>query len=287
MVVRGSRVEEFDFEFAEPQAAARQYLSSQGHPRRAVAAGGVRRLRRQSPRLPRLQRNPSRLLPDPGRRPAGADRRGDARPPRRPRRAADERRTQSLEARRARRDESASRPNGRARRARANRPAEAGEAACRSKPRRAAPQRRRSRSHERTSRSNPSAPAATRSKKCPSAAAPPPAPLQDPGSHQAPPGHAGAGRQGRARQQGRGADHLSVARRPLFGADAEHRARRRHLAQDHHGRRPQAPEGRSSTISKCRRAWASSCAPPARRAPRPRSSATSNICCGCGRPCAS
>jgi ribonuclease E len=28
-------------------------------------------------------------------------------------------------------------------------------------------------------------------------------------------------------------------------------------------RRPQAPEGRSPRISKCRRAWASSCAPPA------------------------
>jgi ribonuclease E len=39
--------------------------------------------------------------------------------------------------------------------------------------------------------------------------------------------------------------------------------------------------------SRCRRAWASSCAPPAPRAPSPRSSATSNICCACGRRCAS
>ena len=61
-----------------------------------------------------------------------------------------------------------------------------------------------------------------------------PPPVQDSGSHQAPAGDAGAGRQGRARHQGRGADHLSLARRPLFGADAEHRARRRHFAQDHH-----------------------------------------------------
>ena len=39
--------------------------------------------------------------------------------------------------------------------------------------------------------------------------APGPAPpLQDPGRHPAPPGAAGPGRQGRARQQGRGADHL-------------------------------------------------------------------------------
>jgi hypothetical protein len=59
---------------------------------------------------------------------------------------------------------------------------------------------------------------------------------------------AGAGRQGRARQQGRGADHLSVARRPLFRADAEHRARRRHLAQDHQRRRPQAPQGDRSDL---------------------------------------
>ena len=71
-------------------------------------------------------------------------------------------------------------------------------------------------------------------------------PVQDPGSHQAPAGPAGAGRQGRARQQGRGADHLPVARRPLFRADAQHRPRRRHLPQDHQRRRPQAPEGRSS-----------------------------------------
>ena len=108
-------------------------------------------------------------------------------------------------------------------------------------------------------------------------------PVQDPGSDQAPPGAAGPGRQGRARQQGRGADHLSVARRPLFGADAEHGARRRHFAQDHQPGRPQAAEGRRRAISKCRRAWASSCAPPAPAAPRPRSSATSNICCACGR----
>ena len=51
----------------------------------------------------------------------------------------------------------------------------------------------------------------------------PDAPLQDPGSDQAPPDHAGAGHQGGARQQGRGADHLSLARRALLRADAEHR----------------------------------------------------------------
>ena len=64
-------------------------------------------------------------------------------------------------------------------------------------------------------------------------------PIQDPGGHQAPAGHAGAGGQGRARHQGRGADDLSVARRPLLRADAQHRARRRHQPQDHQRRRPQ------------------------------------------------
>ena len=56
----------------QPQAAEGQHLSRQGDARRAVAAGGFRRLRRKPPRLSGLQRNPSRLLPDPGRRPAGA-----------------------------------------------------------------------------------------------------------------------------------------------------------------------------------------------------------------------
>ena len=73
------------------------------------------------------------------------------------------------------------------------------------------------------------------------AAAPAP-PIQDPGSHQAPPGSARAGRQGGARQQGRGSDDLSVAGRPLFRADAQYRARRRHFAQDHQYARPQPPE---------------------------------------------
>ncbi len=51
------------------------------------------------------------------------------------------------------------------------------------------------------------------------------------------------GRQGRARQQGRGPHHLSLACRPLFGADAQYRPGRRHLAQDHQCRRPQASQG--------------------------------------------
>src|SRR5262249_13307441 len=59
--------------------AKRQYLSCKGDPGRTVAAGGVRRLRRQPARIPRLLRNSSRLLSDTGRRPAGADRRGGAR----------------------------------------------------------------------------------------------------------------------------------------------------------------------------------------------------------------
>ena len=54
---------------------------------------------------------------------------------------------------------------------------------------------------------------------------------------------AGAGREGRARQQGRGADHLRLAGRPLPGADAEQPARRRRLAP-HRGRGPRGAEGK-------------------------------------------
>ncbi len=71
VVVRGNRIEEFDFESATQEADPRQYLSRKSNERRALAAGRFRRLRRQSPRLPGLRRNPSRLLPDPARRPAG------------------------------------------------------------------------------------------------------------------------------------------------------------------------------------------------------------------------
>ena len=55
--------------------------------------------------------------------------------------------------------------------------------------------------------------------------------------------HPRAGRQGGARQQGRGAHDLSVARRPLHRADAQHRPRRRHLPQDHAAAGQEAPEG--------------------------------------------
>ena len=54
---------------------------------------------------------------------------------------------------------------------------------------------------------------------------------------------AGSGRQGRARQQGRGADDLYVAGRPLLRADAEHRSRRRHFAQNFERGRPPQTEG--------------------------------------------
>ncbi len=67
-------------------------------------------------------------------------------------------------------------------------------------------------------------------------------PLQDPGRDPPAPGAAGPGRQGRARQQGRGADHLSIARRPLLRADAQHVAWRRHQPEDLERGRPQAPE---------------------------------------------
>jgi len=57
--------------------------------------------------------------------------------------------------------------------------------------------------------------------------------LQDSRSHQAPADHASAGDQGRARQQGRRADELHLARRPLLRADAEHPARRPASRADH------------------------------------------------------
>ena len=72
VVVRGNRIEEFDFEIAAQEADPRQHLSGEGHARRTLASGGLRRLRRQSPRLSGLRRNPSRLLPDPARGSAGA-----------------------------------------------------------------------------------------------------------------------------------------------------------------------------------------------------------------------
>ena len=53
------------------------------------------------------------------------------------------------------------------------------------------------------------------------------------------PGNHRPGREGRARQQGRGADDLHQPRRPLPGADAEQPARRRRLAP-HRGRGPRA-----------------------------------------------
>jgi ribonuclease E len=49
---------------------------------------------------------------------------------------------------------------------------------------------------------------------------------EDPGRRQGRPGTAGAGREGRARQQGRGADHLRQPGRALPGADAQQPARR-------------------------------------------------------------
>ena len=83
-----------------------------------------------------------------------------------------------------------------------------------------------------------------------------PAQLQDPGGDQAPADPAGAGGQGGARHQGRGADHLPVARRPLLRADAELAARRRHLAQDHLGHRPPPAEGDHGRAGHPARAWA-------------------------------
>ena len=61
------------------------------------------------------------------------------------------------------------------------------------------------------------------------------------------------GRQGRARQQGRGAHHLHLARRPLPRADAEQPARRRRLAP-HRGRGPQRAARRHRRARRAARA---------------------------------
>ncbi len=120
-----------------------------------------------------------------------------------------------------------------------------------------------------------------RSRPAPAAALDAQAPLQDPGSHQAPPDHPGAGGQERARQQGRGADDLSVSCRPLLRIDAQHPARggiSRKITNANDRKRLKSaaqalelPEG-----------MASSSARRARAARRSRSSATTNTCCACG-----
>ena len=79
--------------------------------------------------------------------------------------------------------------------------------------------------------------------------------LQDPGGDQAPADHAGAGRQGGARQQGCGPHHLPVAGRALLRADAQHAARRRHQPQDRAGRRPPQAQGDRAASSRSRTAW--------------------------------
>ena len=67
------------------QADQGQYRPCQGNPRRTFAAGGLRRLRRQPSRFPRLQRNPPRLLPDSARKTAKPCSRRKPKPPRKKR----------------------------------------------------------------------------------------------------------------------------------------------------------------------------------------------------------
>jgi Ribonuclease G/E len=70
----------------------------------------------------------------------------------------------------------------------------------------------------------------------------PASPLQDTGRHPPPSGAAGSGRQGRTRQQGRGADHLSESRGPLLRLDAQHLAWRWHQPENPQRSGPQAAE---------------------------------------------
>ena len=334
----------------QPQAAARQYLSRQGHPGRAVAAGGLRRIWRQPPRLPRLQRNPSRLLPDPGRRPAGAARgRGRGRSARRSTRRSAAAAAAAAAARRSagRDDEpspSAEAEAGDGRRRRGRDPDERSlpdddpkRRRARTAPERRAvaerrPRPRRRAAEERRRRSKPSADSETaeaepRRRR---ARTRPTSRDADGDDDEADDDEDDARRRRRCTTMRRARDRRAARRRRRArGGAASARAstrkqykiqevikrrqillvqvvkeergnkgaalttylslagrysvlmpntgaRRRHLAQDHQRRRPQAPEGDRPGARRAARAWASSCAPPAPRAPRPRSSATTN-----------
>ncbi len=69
VVTSGQRLEEFDFELStKKQVKGNIYLAKVTRVR-AVSAGRLRRLRGQSTRVSRIQRDPPRLLPDPGKRP--------------------------------------------------------------------------------------------------------------------------------------------------------------------------------------------------------------------------
>ena len=266
-----------------------QHLPGQGGPGGAQPAGRLRGIWRQPARLPRLQRDPSGLLPDPRRRPAAPARdagrrgarggggggrgrpagigdgprrrreRGRARPRSREAEAAAEAAPIALEV-----ELQAAVPSRRPRpapgRARPSNPvAEAGDPTAaeagrgrRPRPTRPRPRRRR-RSRTEPAPSRPAtaeAPAEPRPRwpnghdrrprpgrgrgggrpaardhrrrghrgrdaRAPHHAALH-APLQDPGSHPPPADHAGPGGQGGARHQGRGADHLHLAGRPLL-----------------------------------------------------------------------
>ena len=84
---------------------------------------------------------------------------------------------------------------------------------------------------------------------------PPAAPLSHPGGHLPPADHPGPGRQGGARQQGRRDHQLYFAGGALLRADAEHAARRRHLAENLEYGRPQAPEENPRRFRDSPTAW--------------------------------
>ena len=107
-------------------------------------------------------------------------------------------------------------------------------------------------------------------------------PLQDPGRDPPPPGAARPGRQGGARQQGRGAHHLSHPRRPLLRADAQYRHGGGISRKISNGADRKRLKQIMADLNLPLDAWAASSAPPACRAPRSRSSATSTISPGSG-----
>ena len=259
---------------AEQAAARRQHLPRQGHPGRAVAAGGLRRLRRQPPRVPGLLGNPSRLLPDPQGRPRGAARRGGrARPRGRggggPREAEAARPQPQPPARAAGRGRRRRRPRTRCVASEPaeieSRPRRRGSRTCR-RPSAAAgdididvpeePEARGDRGDARRPRPRPR----RTTRRSAATTSPRSAPPRKPRQRRYKIQEVVKVRQillvqvVKEERGNKGAaltTYLSP-RRPLLRADAQHRARRRHQPQDHQRRRPQEAEGDLRPRSPCR-----------------------------------
>ena len=194
-VVKGNRIEEFDFESAEhKQLKGNIYLAKVTRVEPSLQAAFVDYGGNRHGFLA-FSRNPSRLLPDPASEDREALLREEAEhaaEEERLRAAEDDARRRARRRRRSRSTTSRCRPS-----TTTTTRATTATMATRTPP----PPPEEAESALRGERRRRAAPQAPES-------APP---LQDPGRHPPPPGAARPGRQGGARQQGRGADHLSAA----------------------------------------------------------------------------